>query len=374
MNISRKDWDNYTTSQELIRKKASDLMQAWIDKNGVSDRNSMVKFAKALTDKYGETAGAYACQLFDEIAARAGINTSAIPADVATYDEVGKAVNGSLKQSGSGKLVPGVVERLTKQVAADTMLQNAKRYGAEWAWIPDGGSCVFCRTLASNGWQKLSNALRNNHADHIHANCNCEFAIRFNPNDNVAGYDPDKYLEEYNKYNGDLKAWRRELESITNEMKNNVLDVTEVYLNKANPGIGRLVFENGTTKEELRDRKTATWLHDNFGGNIKCLPEESEKGKNPDSLWNGKYWEFKQPTTKNAIDDRIKKGKKQITAAQSRNNKIGEKSGYVIDLSDSTIPIDEAIKAIEKSAKERLKNADVIIKNGNEFIKAIRIK
>lgn len=220
MEISKKSWNKYTNTQEKIRKAAADKMSEWIARNGIEDRQAMIEFAKALTDKYGEAAGAYACQLFDEIAMKAGINSSAIPAEVATFDEVSKAVNGSMKQSATGKLVSSVVERLTKQAGADTMLQNAKRYGAEWAWIPDGGSCVFCRTLAANGWEYLSKSKQQNHAEHIHGNCNCEFAVRFNPNDNVAGYNPDKYLEEYNKYDGDLKAWRNELREFEKEKIN----------------------------------------------------------------------------------------------------------------------------------------------------------
>jgi len=177
-------------------------MQEWIDSNGIADREAMIRFAKALTEKYGEAAGAYACELFDNIAAASKVATNATMAEVATYKEVAKAVNGSLIQSSSGQLVPQVVERLTKQVAEDTMLKNAHRYHAEWAWIPDGGACAFCITLASNGWQELSNNLQNSHADHVHANCNCEFAVRFSPRDTVRGYDPEKLKARYDDSEG----------------------------------------------------------------------------------------------------------------------------------------------------------------------------
>lgn len=52
-------------------------------------------------------------------------------------------------------------------------------------------------------------ALRNGHAEHIHAHCDCEYAVRFDGKSTVAGYDPDKYLEEYNNAGGDINVMRR---------------------------------------------------------------------------------------------------------------------------------------------------------------------
>ena len=51
--------------------------------------------------------------------------------------------------------------------------------------------------------------LKGGHAEHIHANCDCEFAIRFDHNTTVAGYDPDKYLAQYNAAGGDINKMRR---------------------------------------------------------------------------------------------------------------------------------------------------------------------
>ena len=113
-----------------------------------------------------------------------------------------------MKQSQSK--VPATVARLVKQVGADTTLKNAKRDGAQFAWIPHGDTCAFCITLASRGWQYMSDeALKGGHAEHIHANCDCEYAVRFDGHSTVAGYDPDKYLEEYENAGGDINAMRR---------------------------------------------------------------------------------------------------------------------------------------------------------------------
>ena len=71
-------------------------------------------------------------------------------------------------------------------------------------------TCAFCITLASRGWQHASKAaLRGGHAEHIHANCDCEYAIRFDGYSTVAGYDPEKYLRQYRDAGSDVKAMRR---------------------------------------------------------------------------------------------------------------------------------------------------------------------
>ena len=77
-------------------------------------------------------------------------------------------------------------------------------------WVPHGDTCPFCITLASNGWQKASQKLlKGGHAEHIHANCDCEFAVRFRSGTTVAGYDPDKYYRQYREAGGDINKMRR---------------------------------------------------------------------------------------------------------------------------------------------------------------------
>ena len=51
--------------------------------------------------------------------------------------------------------------------------------------------------------------LKGGHAEHIHANCDCEFAIRFDHNTTLAGYDPEKYLKQYRDAGGDINKMRR---------------------------------------------------------------------------------------------------------------------------------------------------------------------
>ena len=60
-----------------------------------------------------------------------------------------------------------------------------------------GDTCAFCLTLASRGWQRQSKKARDRHASHIHANCDCEYCVRFDGKSTVQGYDPDALLEQY---------------------------------------------------------------------------------------------------------------------------------------------------------------------------------
>lgn len=146
--------------------------------------------------------------MYDALAAAEGVTVPpAEPAEPASYREVAKMVNAT--KDSPPQLQRGV-SRLVKRAGADTTLQNAKRDGAEFAWIPHGDTCAFCLTLASRGWQRASaNVLKGGHAEHIHANCDCEFAIRFSSGTDVAGYDPEKYLQQYREAGGDINAIRR---------------------------------------------------------------------------------------------------------------------------------------------------------------------
>ena len=177
--------------------------------HGTGDADALITYAAALVTKYGEGSAELACQMYDALAeaANAGV-PAAEPAEPADYGEVARMVNATKNQNPAN--LPNGVSRLVKRAGADTTLKNAVRDGAEWAWVPHGDTCPFCITLASNGRQKASSkVLKGGHAEHIHANCDCEFAIRFDHNTTVAGYDPEKYLKQYREAGGDINKMRR---------------------------------------------------------------------------------------------------------------------------------------------------------------------
>lgn len=208
MKITEKTWVEYITRLSSLNEKAGQKMAEYIASHGTGDGDELIAYAAALVQKYGEGSAELACQMYDAVAQASGANVpQAEPASPADYGETAKMVNGT-KQSPA--LLQGGVSRLVKQAGADTTIKNAIRDGAEWAWVPHGDTCPFCIMLASRGWQKASKkALKGDHAQHIHAHCNCEYAIRFDNRTGVAGYDPDRYLSQYRNYGGDINAMRR---------------------------------------------------------------------------------------------------------------------------------------------------------------------
>ena len=209
MQITAKTWNEYITRLSRLNQKAGQLMRQYIDTHGTGDADALITYAAALVTKYGEGSAELACQMYDALAeaANAGV-PAAEPAEPADYGEVARMVNATKSQNPAN--LPNGVSRLVKRAGADTTLKNAVRDGAEWAWVPHGDTCPFCITLASNGWQKASSkVLKGGHAEHIHANCDCEFAIRFDHNTTVAGYDPEKYLAQYNAAGRDINKMRR---------------------------------------------------------------------------------------------------------------------------------------------------------------------
>lgn len=209
MQITANAWNEYITRLSRLNQKAGQLMRQYVDTHGTESTDDLIAYAYGLVTKYGEGSAELACQMYDALAeaANAGV-PAAEPAVPADYGEVARMVNATKNQNPAN--LPNGVSRLVKRAGADTTLKNAVRDGAEWAWVPHGDTCPFCITLASNGWQKASSkVLKGGHAQHIHANCDCEFAIRFDHNTTVAGYDPEKYLKQYRDAGGDINKMRR---------------------------------------------------------------------------------------------------------------------------------------------------------------------
>lgn len=232
MNLSRTVWRRYISRLRKINSKAAEMMKRYIDVHGISDRNKLIKYANALVAKYGEASTAAACEIYDEIAEmqKARVPT-AEPASIPEYAEIAKAVNGSLKQSSIGAMIPSAVSRMVKQTGADTMLKNAKRDKVYFAWIPNGDTCPYCMALAALGWQKAGDkTIKGDHASHIHANCDCTYMIDHKGDMTIEGYNPDEYLEKLREATGDYELDNDSMIKMVghNAKKNNNYE----YLNK----------------------------------------------------------------------------------------------------------------------------------------------
>lgn len=217
MTFPESGWIKYINILAAINNTAAKKFTAYLNTHDISTkagRKAALDYAYALATRYGESAAAASCEMYDAIAEASGLALAAAePAATATYGEVARLINSLLKQNMSYILIGEGVGRLVKLAGADTTLKNALRDGAEFAWIPHGDTCSFCLMLASNGWRKASKkTIQGDHAEHIHANCDCTFAIRFDGRSNVEGYNPDKYLEMYE--NADGNNWKQKLNSM----------------------------------------------------------------------------------------------------------------------------------------------------------------
>lgn len=196
MTIKEDSWRRYITALRKINDTAADEMESFMDANRDSDDDSwddvsreIIAYAYGLTTKYGSAAAELACEMYDTVAKISQANVpEAEPAELPSYSRMAAAMNGAMSQSKRSDVVAAEVGRHVKRAAADTILKNARRDGAETAWIPTGHeTCTFCLELAARGWRPAPSG---EHAEHIHSHCDCMYAARFNKDTNYEGYEP----------------------------------------------------------------------------------------------------------------------------------------------------------------------------------------
>ena len=285
MKLTQAAWDDYISRLSQLNQKAGLLMREYMDGHPEADTDALIRYAYALVTKYGEGSAELACQMYDALAEAQGATLPAAePAPTATYGEVTGMVKAT--QDSPANLQSGV-SRMVKQAGADTTAHNAIRDGAEWAWVPHGDACPFCRMLASNGWQRASkNLLKKGHAQHIHANCDCEFAVRFSREFDVSGYDPEEYLRQYREAGSDINNWRRidyaARKDIINTQKRAAYAVRKAEATlHSQRGSGGSSGQNGETvhrflgKVDLNDAQQVEALKDSFCSNYASSKVEN---------------------------------------------------------------------------------------------------
>lgn len=388
MKIRRSDWQKYINQLAAINKKASGLMESWLGSNPNAEGEQIVNMAYRLATRYGEASASLACDMYDEIAtAQKARVPAAEPAPTATFDETAKAIYGTMKNQRS--TVPSTVGRLVKQSGADTMLQNARRDGAQFAWIPMGDTCSFCLTLASRGWQRQSRRGAERHAAHIHANCDCEYCVRFDGVSTVEGYDPDALYEQYKAADGNtpqekINAMRREhyaahkdeinaqkraayakkAEGNERDTVPHPVNVTDEYMKSASPGVGALIIEDEAHSDTHSDEiRVAELIHRKLGGDI-TIRKEIPGQENADYLWRSHLWELKSPQSEKNLNKLIQKGISQT---------FDDPGGIVVERGE--IDLERAVQIINGRMKTSLIHPlDVMIVSGERIEMILRYK
>ena len=280
MKITRTEWNNYVEKLSKLSDKASKEFADWAEKNGgwsAIDRQVLAEVGWSIASKYAEGSSALAAEMYDAIAyaEKANVPQAELAADV-EFKTVAKAINGALKTSTNDDFVSSTVGRAVKQAGADTMLKNASRDQAEFAWIPSGDSCPFCLVLASNGWRRASKKTVNGgHAEHIHTNCNCQFAIRFNKDFNVEGYNPEELQKIY--YDAKGSTPKEKLKSLQIEYREENKAKLLANLNKQDKMIIEAIFSDAKGyADDKFDRKTE---YKSRSEDLKAVNPNYDKGE-----------------------------------------------------------------------------------------------
>jgi len=203
MKITYAEWNKYITMLRKINDKAvSDLVSFNFEHGGFHniERQKLIDYVYGLATKYGEASAAVSAEMYDSIALAQGVMVpAAIPAETASYSEVAKTVNGIIKNTGSEAVLNQSVGLLVKDAGQKTTIQNARRDHAQIAFYVSGDTCAYCIALAAQGWDdaSASDLNRDGQPAHLHANCDCTYAVRFNESLKYDGYDPEKYKEMY---------------------------------------------------------------------------------------------------------------------------------------------------------------------------------
>lgn len=229
--VTDKAWRQYTKRLEAQRDAASKDAYDWVmrhaDADGV-DMRACRKMMVTASMYHGRATSALAASWFDQVAEveKADAVKALVVNDapdvrakrmaIASNRSLPKLLAGDVE--GFATAIAAAVAADVKRQATNTIVFNAAKNGAEFAWIPGGDeTCAFCIALASNGWQRASKeSALGAHADHIHDNCMCEFAIRFNDDTSYSSYDADKYAQMYEDADGrsskdKINSMRRDL-------------------------------------------------------------------------------------------------------------------------------------------------------------------
>ena len=194
----------YLGTIEKSWKGAKTAFRSYIRDFGGFDnmtREDLIDCAYSFSVIYGEGSATMATELYNAVAIleKAPV-PPAVPAEPASYDEVAMTINGILKDTDSEEVLANAVGLMVKKAGMETIINNARRDGAEIAYIPHGDTCAFCITLGSRGWMDAYSpelAKADGEPIHIHANCDCTYGVRFSSDLKYGGYDPDKYQKMY---------------------------------------------------------------------------------------------------------------------------------------------------------------------------------
>lgn len=223
-------------------------------------------------------------------------------------------------------------------------------------------ACKDCRLLA--GTYDYEQVRREKNVFWRHNNCTC--VIEYVPRKGLRQNVHTKKWEDESR----AKAGENDTVEVVKSQKNywrDAEDVTGAYLRRAMPGAGRYTIVDGAQKEQewKENKRVSVWIHDNLGGDLKCL-KRTEKKKSPDFEWRGKLWELKTVSTVKAVDAALRTGIHQIRLNQG---------GVILDFGDNEVDFGDVAFAIgDRIRQHSWSHPDVMILARGELIRVLRYK
>mgnify|MGYP000991927886 CR=1 FL=1 len=253
-----------------------------------------------------------------------------------------RTATGDLDRQLALRKLAGITNRLVQQPARETVYQATRKAGTRYARVPEPHACTFCLLLASRGAvYSQDTVLRTEAGKKYHDNCKClgievqtpadlpkinqELEQIYAASGKYPGSDQEAFAEAIERHRNQTPDWvppdairYRRAVDMSKASGDRKITVKEAL------SIG-LADDTAWPEKEDRIRK---WLVENGAQSVIKLKEldkipggaglrfEEETGiKNtPDAIVDGVTTEMKSITSKNGINNRARKGKKQSDA------------------------------------------------------------
>lgn len=206
--VPRDEFDDYqralSANADMVEAAVAGIAEMMDDVPDGDVESAMRHAYAALVQRYGEFAAAVAVEFYRAVRESSGVEPGYDA--MVSYPDYGGLVawdvSDALRRSGgdvakaAGLLAETSVQRVMGYSDA-TMAANAASDPArpKWAIVPHPGACAWCRLLASQGFEYVSDAAANMAR---HPSCKCSVVVDFDADDpRLEGYDPDALRAEY---------------------------------------------------------------------------------------------------------------------------------------------------------------------------------
>lgn len=253
-----------------------------------------------------------------------------------------RTATGDLDRQLALRKLAGITNRLVQQPARETVYQATRKAGTRYARVPEPHACVFCLLLASRGAvYSRDTVLLTEAGKKYHDNCKClgievqtpadlpkinqELEQIYIKSGKYPGSDQEAFAEAIERHRNQTPDWvppdairyRRavDMSKASGDRKITVKEALDIGL----------ADDTAWPEKEDRIRK---WLEDNGAQSVIKLKEldkipggaglrfrdRTGISNTPDAIVDGVTTEMKSITSKNGINNRGRKGKKQSDA------------------------------------------------------------